>query len=661
MAFWGIEVKPGKPFTLKFDDGVRRRLHISQATLAIGSSKQTSLVQCNVGNKSPVLLCALLPDKSESLQLNLEFEEDEEVLFSVIGPRGVHLTGFYTGVGRNFNDDESESYGEDIANSENEGSVPQSDEDEYEDSFIDDDDNLEVLPPSPISADEVDDDIDKRRNKRKTNKRLKNSSQVVESDDETDDSWQQHTGNCIRSILGSESEDDFPISSVRKNKKTAKNIVLESSACGDASKPKVDIPVENDEPKRNMPKKKDKGASNEGKTLEADAANHSNPGDKAKQSEAKTNYIAAGQNPIVTNEIDDDPRTYKTMPKKKGKGASNEGKTLEADAANHGNPDDKAKQSEAKTNDLAVGQDPIVTIEIDDDPDTNKGSNLLPSPELGLESGVKPKKKRKERSKEERIPEANTDNHIKSLQENISLQADTGADDVDHNMHVGEEHDKRPFNNTETGLSADTLLRAVEEGSENKQKKKRRKKEQDHKPSGDNNLDVPERKTDENISEKATKKKKRKSKVPKKDENLDVPVSLKAEKEGSTNEVQENNVITGPSQVRVLSNGLVIEDLESSKSDGKSAAPGRKLKVQYTAKLKETGEIIDSNGKAPYRFRLGNQDVMEGWNVGLDGMRAGDKRRLVVPPSLGNGSRGTAENVPPDSWVIYDVELLSVH
>lgn len=75
--------------------------------MAIGPSKQTSLVQCNVGDKSPVLLCALLPDKSESLQLNLEFDEGEEVLFSVIGPRGVHLTGFYTGDGRNFNDNNS--------------------------------------------------------------------------------------------------------------------------------------------------------------------------------------------------------------------------------------------------------------------------------------------------------------------------------------------------------------------------------------------------------------------------------------------------------------------------------------------------------------------------------------------------------------------------
>lgn len=75
-----------------------------QATLAVGSSKNISLVQCKVGDKSPVLLCALLPDENESLQLNLEFGENEQVMFSVIGPRGVHLTGFYTAVGRK-NDD----------------------------------------------------------------------------------------------------------------------------------------------------------------------------------------------------------------------------------------------------------------------------------------------------------------------------------------------------------------------------------------------------------------------------------------------------------------------------------------------------------------------------------------------------------------------------
>ena len=48
-----------------------------------------------MGNKSPVFLCALLPDKTESCHLDLEFEEADDVVFSVIGPRGVYLTGYY--------------------------------------------------------------------------------------------------------------------------------------------------------------------------------------------------------------------------------------------------------------------------------------------------------------------------------------------------------------------------------------------------------------------------------------------------------------------------------------------------------------------------------------------------------------------------------------
>ncbi|XP_063948554.1 peptidyl-prolyl cis-trans isomerase FKBP43 isoform X3 [Daucus carota subsp. sativus] len=668
MAFWGIEVKPGKPFALKFDDGLRRRLHISQATLAIGSSKQTSLVQCNVGDKSPVLLCALLPDKSESLQLNLEFDEDEEVLFSVVGPRGVHLTGFYTSGGRSFNDDGSESYGEDIANSENEESGQQSDEDEYEDSFIDDDENLEVLPHCTLPTDgAVDDDID--MNKTNNKKKLKKRSMVVESDDDDEFiSWQQNTGKCIRSVLKSDSEDSVPILSLCKNKKAEKNTVSESNICGD--------PVKNDDPKRTTPKKKSKGADSEGKAV--DAANNNNEGDEAKQSEAKTNSISVAQDPIVTNEILDDPSMNKTTPKKKSKGAASEGKAV--DAANNNNEGDEAKQSEAKTNSISVAQDPIVTNEILDDPSMNKTvskkkgkvvsqevkilevdavqysdpgdkvkeseaatnsivvsqdpgvsneidgypdidniiSNLLPKPELEVESGATPKKKRKERSKDEKIPEANTDNHTQSFPEKKCMKADKGADNVDQDLHMGNEHNQ-------------------------------------------SDLDVPGRKADENTSEKAEKKKKNKSKskVQKNDENM--TVSLNGEKENPINEVQEKNVISGSSNVRTLSNGLVIEDLESNKSDGREALQGKKLKVQYTAKLKESGEMIDSNCNAPVKFRLGDTNIMEGWNIGLEGMRAGDKRRLVVPPSLGNWSSGSEENVPPESWVIYDVEVLRVY
>ena len=81
---------------------------VSQATLGTGSSLKNSVVQCNVGNSSPVFLCSLFPEKTEISQLHLEFEETVEVVFSVIGPRSVHLTGYYLGgrCGQHFHPDD---------------------------------------------------------------------------------------------------------------------------------------------------------------------------------------------------------------------------------------------------------------------------------------------------------------------------------------------------------------------------------------------------------------------------------------------------------------------------------------------------------------------------------------------------------------------------
>lgn len=77
------------------------------------STKKSVFVQCSVGDKPPVLLCSLLQEKSESCPLNLEFEEYEDVVFSVIGPKSVHLTGFFMGPSGEYDDqddDDDDSY-----------------------------------------------------------------------------------------------------------------------------------------------------------------------------------------------------------------------------------------------------------------------------------------------------------------------------------------------------------------------------------------------------------------------------------------------------------------------------------------------------------------------------------------------------------------------
>ncbi|KAK4431579.1 Peptidyl-prolyl cis-trans isomerase FKBP53 [Sesamum alatum] len=109
MAFWGIEVKPGKPYVHTYDDE-RGRLHVSQATLGTGTSTKKSIVQCKVGDKKPIYLCSLLPERLETCALNLEFEEDDEVTFEIIGQHSVHLTGFFYGDNED-QDNEGDAYG----------------------------------------------------------------------------------------------------------------------------------------------------------------------------------------------------------------------------------------------------------------------------------------------------------------------------------------------------------------------------------------------------------------------------------------------------------------------------------------------------------------------------------------------------------------------
>lgn len=129
------------------------------------------------------------------------------------------------------------------------------------------------------------------------------------------------------------------------------------------------------------------------------------------------------------------------------------------------------------------------------------------------------------------------------------------------------------------------------------------------------------------------------------------------DKNGSPNEREKAEA--KPSQTRTFPNGLVIEELEMGRPDGKRAAPGKKVSVRYIGKLKKNGKIFDSNiGKAPFKFRLGVGEVIKGWDVGVNGMRVGDKRRLTIPPAMGYGVRGAGGAIPPNAWLLFDVELV---
>ena len=80
---------------------------VVQATLDTGPSKERSIVQCSVGDKEPIFLCSLSRGKVECCPLNLEFEGNESVAFSVIGPQSIYLSGYFRADSK---DDDAEHY-----------------------------------------------------------------------------------------------------------------------------------------------------------------------------------------------------------------------------------------------------------------------------------------------------------------------------------------------------------------------------------------------------------------------------------------------------------------------------------------------------------------------------------------------------------------------
>ncbi|KAL5213813.1 hypothetical protein ABZP36_002965 [Zizania latifolia] len=114
-----------------------------------------------------------------------------------------------------------------------------------------------------------------------------------------------------------------------------------------------------------------------------------------------------------------------------------------------------------------------------------------------------------------------------------------------------------------------------------------------------------------------------------------------------------------PLQTRTFGNGMIIQEIAMGKPDGTKASPGKKVSVKYTGMLKN-GTVFDSTvGRWAFDFRLGVGEVIKGWDVGINGMRVGDKRRLTIPPSMGYGSQRVGK-IPQNSTLVFDVELVNV-
>ena len=105
---------------------------------------------------------------------------------------------------------------------------------------------------------------------------------------------------------------------------------------------------------------------------------------------------------------------------------------------------------------------------------------------------------------------------------------------------------------------------------------------------------------------------------------------------------------------------LEITDL--SVGDGPEAGAGNQVAVHYVGVAHSTGEQFDASYDRgqPLQFGLGVGQVIQGWDQGVQGMRVGGRRRLVIPPHLGYGDRGAGGVIKGGETLIFVVDLISV-
>jgi FKBP-type peptidyl-prolyl cis-trans isomerase FkpA len=117
---------------------------------------------------------------------------------------------------------------------------------------------------------------------------------------------------------------------------------------------------------------------------------------------------------------------------------------------------------------------------------------------------------------------------------------------------------------------------------------------------------------------------------------------------------------------KIMADKIKIEEIE--KGEGQVLKDGDLAVVHYEGWLydpNEEGNVganFDSSydRDEPFEVRIGGGYVIKGWDMGLPGMKVGGRRRLVIPPELGYGRYGVDPDIPGDSTLIFEIELLKI-
>jgi FKBP-type peptidyl-prolyl cis-trans isomerase len=105
----------------------------------------------------------------------------------------------------------------------------------------------------------------------------------------------------------------------------------------------------------------------------------------------------------------------------------------------------------------------------------------------------------------------------------------------------------------------------------------------------------------------------------------------------------------------------MLEKTDLVVGTGAEAQAGNAVAVHYVGTLTDGSKFDSSRDRdEPFEFTLGRGQVIKGWDLGVAGMRVGGKRKLVIPADMGYGARGFPPVIPPNSTLVFEVELVAV-
>jgi peptidylprolyl isomerase len=103
-----------------------------------------------------------------------------------------------------------------------------------------------------------------------------------------------------------------------------------------------------------------------------------------------------------------------------------------------------------------------------------------------------------------------------------------------------------------------------------------------------------------------------------------------------------------------------LQIIDLTEGTGDTVKDGDTITAHYTGALVNDGTIFQSSHDFGQPATFGLNQVIQGWTVGVPGMKVGGKRRLIIPSGMAYGSRRVSANIPPNSDLVFDIELVAI-